>query len=185
MIEEMTHRLVKLVRGALLPTTLPQTDLNLYGGWENKTELTGAWLTQIIHTVRFSLCVWTFVSLIMCSSDITPCLPYHLMASLSPLPLLSLIQGLPWCSVCPGDPQRFAAGDPGSATGDESSLPHGDSAAHCRRWERTLWNKIQMTLNLHHTPLKHMTTTEFLCQWYFYYPLSTGFWYFRYSIFYF
>uniref|UniRef100_A0A671VWC1 Exocyst complex component 2 n=1 Tax=Sparus aurata TaxID=8175 RepID=A0A671VWC1_SPAAU len=52
MIEEMTHRLVKLVRGALLPTTLPQTDLNLYGGWENKTELTGAWLTQIIHTVR-------------------------------------------------------------------------------------------------------------------------------------
>ncbi|KAI3368457.1 hypothetical protein L3Q82_025470 [Scortum barcoo] len=52
MIEEMTHRLVKLVRGALLPTTLPQADLSVYGGWENKTELTGAWLTQIIHTVR-------------------------------------------------------------------------------------------------------------------------------------
>ncbi|KAK5930363.1 hypothetical protein CgunFtcFv8_026600 [Champsocephalus gunnari] len=52
MIEEMTNRLVKLVRGALLPTTLPQGDLSLYGGWENKTELTGAWLTQIIHTVR-------------------------------------------------------------------------------------------------------------------------------------
>ncbi|XP_034093349.1 LOW QUALITY PROTEIN: exocyst complex component 2 [Gymnodraco acuticeps] len=52
MIEEMTNRLVKLVRGALLPTTLPQADLSLYGGWENKTELTGAWLTQIIHTVR-------------------------------------------------------------------------------------------------------------------------------------
>ncbi|KAM9358428.1 exocyst complex component 2 [Symphorus nematophorus] len=52
MIEEMTHRLVKLIRGALLPSTLPQAELNLYGGWENKTELTGAWLTQIIHTVR-------------------------------------------------------------------------------------------------------------------------------------
>ncbi|XP_045905682.1 exocyst complex component 2 isoform X2 [Micropterus dolomieu] len=52
MIEEMTLRLVKLVRGALLPTTLPQAELKLYGGWENKTELTGAWLTQIIHTVR-------------------------------------------------------------------------------------------------------------------------------------
>ncbi|KAI9545087.1 Exocyst complex component 2 [Dissostichus eleginoides] len=52
MIEDMTNRLVKLVRGALLPTTLPQGDLSLYGGWENKTELTGAWLTQIIHTVR-------------------------------------------------------------------------------------------------------------------------------------
>ncbi|XP_041790867.1 exocyst complex component 2 [Chelmon rostratus] len=52
MIEEMTHRLVKLVRGALLPTTMPQAELSLYGGWETKTELTGAWLTQIIHTVR-------------------------------------------------------------------------------------------------------------------------------------
>lgn len=54
MIEEMTHRLVKLIRGALLPTTLPRPELSLYGGWENKTELTGAWLTQIIHTVRYS-----------------------------------------------------------------------------------------------------------------------------------
>ncbi|XP_049443903.1 exocyst complex component 2 isoform X2 [Epinephelus fuscoguttatus] len=52
MIEEMTNRLVKLIRGALLPTTLPQGELNFYGGWENKTELTGDWLTQIIHTVR-------------------------------------------------------------------------------------------------------------------------------------
>lgn len=52
MIEEMTNRLVKLIRGALLPTTLPQGELNFYGGWENKTELTGAWLTKIIHTVR-------------------------------------------------------------------------------------------------------------------------------------
>ncbi|XP_041647622.1 exocyst complex component 2 isoform X1 [Cheilinus undulatus] len=52
MIEEMTNRLVKLIRGALLPSTLPKGEVNLYGGWENKTELTGTWLTQIIHTVR-------------------------------------------------------------------------------------------------------------------------------------
>uniref|UniRef100_A0A672YY12 Exocyst complex component 2 n=1 Tax=Sphaeramia orbicularis TaxID=375764 RepID=A0A672YY12_9TELE len=52
MIEELTSRLVKLIRGALLSATLPQNELSLYGGWENKTELTGPWLTQIIHTVR-------------------------------------------------------------------------------------------------------------------------------------
>ncbi|XP_077389524.1 exocyst complex component 2 [Festucalex cinctus] len=52
MIEEVTNRLVKLVRGALLPATLPQAERNLYGGWENKAELPGTWLTQIIHTVR-------------------------------------------------------------------------------------------------------------------------------------
>uniref|UniRef100_A0A8C7XZK1 Exocyst complex component 2 n=1 Tax=Oryzias sinensis TaxID=183150 RepID=A0A8C7XZK1_9TELE len=52
MIEELTNRLVRLIRGALLPTTLPPAELNLYGGWEGKTELTGVWLTQIIHTVR-------------------------------------------------------------------------------------------------------------------------------------
>ncbi|XP_037553738.1 exocyst complex component 2 [Nematolebias whitei] len=52
MIEELTNRLVKLIRGALLPTTLPRGELSVYGGWEDKTELTGAWLTQIIHTVR-------------------------------------------------------------------------------------------------------------------------------------
>ncbi|KAL1022702.1 hypothetical protein UPYG_G00031250 [Umbra pygmaea] len=52
MIEEMTHRLVKLVRGALLPSTLTEPELRLYGGWERTTELTGAWLTQVIHTVR-------------------------------------------------------------------------------------------------------------------------------------
>ncbi|XP_005752132.1 exocyst complex component 2-like, partial [Pundamilia nyererei] len=52
MIEELTSRLVKLIRGALLPATLPQGELSLYGGWESKTELAGSWLTQIIHTVR-------------------------------------------------------------------------------------------------------------------------------------
>ncbi|XP_062308401.1 exocyst complex component 2 [Osmerus eperlanus] len=54
MIEEVTHRLVKLVRGALLPATLSELDLKLYGGWGNKTELSGPWLTQVIHTVRIS-----------------------------------------------------------------------------------------------------------------------------------
>lgn len=54
MIEELTSRLVKLIRGALLPATLPQGELSLYGGWESKTELAGSWLTQIIHTVRSS-----------------------------------------------------------------------------------------------------------------------------------
>lgn len=53
MIEEMTHRLVKLVRGALLPTTLPKSEQNLYGGWDNKTDLSGDWLTQIMHTIRW------------------------------------------------------------------------------------------------------------------------------------
>ncbi|XP_072245025.1 exocyst complex component 2 [Leuresthes tenuis] len=52
MIEELTSLLVKLIRGALLPATLPQAELRFYGGWDNKAELTGAWLTQIIHTVR-------------------------------------------------------------------------------------------------------------------------------------
>lgn len=54
MIEEVTHRLVKLVRGALLPSTLSEPDLRVFGGWEAKTELTGQWLTQVIHTVRVS-----------------------------------------------------------------------------------------------------------------------------------
>uniref|UniRef100_A0A8C5DZE5 Exocyst complex component 2 n=1 Tax=Gouania willdenowi TaxID=441366 RepID=A0A8C5DZE5_GOUWI len=52
MIEELTSQLVKLVRGALLPATLSQAGLSLYGGWEKQTELSGAWITQIIHTVR-------------------------------------------------------------------------------------------------------------------------------------
>ncbi|XP_031588298.1 exocyst complex component 2 [Oreochromis aureus] len=52
MIEELTSRLVKLIRGALLPATLPQGELTLYGGWESKTDLAGSWHTQIIHTVR-------------------------------------------------------------------------------------------------------------------------------------
>ncbi|XP_061595015.1 exocyst complex component 2 [Cololabis saira] len=52
MIEELTTQLVKLVRGALLPSTLPQGNHSPYAGWENQEELSGFWLTQIIHTVR-------------------------------------------------------------------------------------------------------------------------------------
>uniref|UniRef100_A0A4W4FDZ1 Exocyst complex component 2 n=1 Tax=Electrophorus electricus TaxID=8005 RepID=A0A4W4FDZ1_ELEEL len=54
MIEEVTRRLVLLVRGALLPSTLYEEEQRLYGGWDTNTSLTGAWLTQIIHTVRLS-----------------------------------------------------------------------------------------------------------------------------------
>ncbi|KAL4631005.1 exocyst complex component 2 [Arapaima gigas] len=54
MIEEVTHRLVKLVRGALLPSTLTEAELRLYGGWQTSGELTGPWLSQVIHTVRVS-----------------------------------------------------------------------------------------------------------------------------------
>uniref|UniRef100_A0A3B3S722 Exocyst complex component 2 n=1 Tax=Paramormyrops kingsleyae TaxID=1676925 RepID=A0A3B3S722_9TELE len=54
MIEEVTHRLVKLVRGALLPSSLTPTELQLYGGWEAQSKLSGPSLTQIIHTVRGS-----------------------------------------------------------------------------------------------------------------------------------
>ncbi|MCI4389499.1 hypothetical protein PGIGA_G00098770 [Pangasianodon gigas] len=54
MIEEVTRRLVQLVRGALLPSSLSENELRVYGGWNTKIPLTGAWLTQIIHTVRLS-----------------------------------------------------------------------------------------------------------------------------------
>ncbi|KAI7799585.1 putative exocyst complex component 2 [Triplophysa rosa] len=54
MIEEVTRRLVQLVRGALLPSSLTEMELRLYGGWDTKTPLRGAWLTQVIHTVRLS-----------------------------------------------------------------------------------------------------------------------------------
>lgn len=60
MIEEVTRRLVHLVRGALLPSSLSEMELRQgYGGWDTKTPLSGAWLTQVIHTVR---CVCVCVS---------------------------------------------------------------------------------------------------------------------------
>ncbi|XP_051951982.1 exocyst complex component 2-like [Xyrauchen texanus] len=54
MIEEVTRRLVQLIRGALLPSSLNDLELRQYGGWDTKTPLSGAWLTQVIHTVRLS-----------------------------------------------------------------------------------------------------------------------------------
>ncbi|KAF4082429.1 hypothetical protein AMELA_G00151670 [Ameiurus melas] len=54
MIEEVTRRLVHLVRGALLPSSLSENELRVYGGWNTKIPLTGTWLTQIIHTIRLS-----------------------------------------------------------------------------------------------------------------------------------
>ncbi|XP_053470005.1 exocyst complex component 2 isoform X1 [Ictalurus furcatus] len=54
MIEEVTRRLVQLVRGALLPSSLSENELRVYGGWNTKIPLTGTWLTQIIHTIRLS-----------------------------------------------------------------------------------------------------------------------------------
>ncbi|TSK58001.1 Exocyst complex component 2 [Bagarius yarrelli] len=54
MIEEVTRHLVQLVRGALLPNSLSENELRVYGGWNTKAPLTGAWITQIIHTVRLS-----------------------------------------------------------------------------------------------------------------------------------
>ncbi|KAM9308773.1 exocyst complex component 2 [Gastrophryne carolinensis] len=52
MIQEVMQSLVKLIRGALLPFTLSETDIKLYGGWEVKTELSGPWLAHAVETVR-------------------------------------------------------------------------------------------------------------------------------------
>ncbi|XP_039609362.1 exocyst complex component 2 isoform X1 [Polypterus senegalus] len=54
MIQEVMHSLVKLIRGALLPFSLSQLEQKQYGGWELKSELSGQWLTYVIHTVRSS-----------------------------------------------------------------------------------------------------------------------------------
>uniref|UniRef100_W5N5V7 Exocyst complex component 2 n=1 Tax=Lepisosteus oculatus TaxID=7918 RepID=W5N5V7_LEPOC len=54
MIQEVMHSLVKLIRGALLSNSLSEVELRHYGGWETKSELSGQWLTQVIHTVRMS-----------------------------------------------------------------------------------------------------------------------------------
>ncbi|MBN3283557.1 EXOC2 protein, partial [Polyodon spathula] len=54
MIQEVMLSLMKLIRGALLPFSLSEVELKQYGGWEIKSELSGQWLTQVIHTVRVS-----------------------------------------------------------------------------------------------------------------------------------
>ncbi|XP_041040472.1 exocyst complex component 2 [Carcharodon carcharias] len=54
MIQEVISSLVKLIRGALLPSSLVEVELRQYGGWEAKMELSGQWLTHIIHTMRLN-----------------------------------------------------------------------------------------------------------------------------------
>ncbi|KAG7264212.1 hypothetical protein CRUP_033468 [Coryphaenoides rupestris] len=59
MIEELTHRWWVWCAAApppppppSCPATLPPADRERYGGWEDKAELSGRWVTQVIHTVR-------------------------------------------------------------------------------------------------------------------------------------
>lgn len=54
MIQEVMHCLVKLVRGALLPLSIPEGVVRQYGGWEVKCELSGQWLTHVIQTMRLT-----------------------------------------------------------------------------------------------------------------------------------
>lgn len=52
MIQQVMKSLVKLIRGALLPFSLGESELREYGGWEMKSELSGQWLPHVIQTVR-------------------------------------------------------------------------------------------------------------------------------------
>ncbi|XP_036093483.1 exocyst complex component 2 isoform X1 [Rousettus aegyptiacus] len=54
MIQEVMHCLVKLIRGALLPLSIPEGGVRQYGGWEVKSELSGQWLTHVIQTIRLT-----------------------------------------------------------------------------------------------------------------------------------
>ncbi|XP_055963740.1 exocyst complex component 2 [Sorex fumeus] len=54
MIQEVMQCLVKLVRGALLPLSIPEGGLRQYGGWEVKAELSGQWLAHVIQTLRLT-----------------------------------------------------------------------------------------------------------------------------------
>ncbi|XP_073080562.1 exocyst complex component 2 isoform X3 [Manis javanica] len=54
MIQEVMHCLVKLVRGALLPLSIPEGGVRQYGGWEVKSELSGPSLAHVIQTVRLT-----------------------------------------------------------------------------------------------------------------------------------
>ncbi|XP_063779126.1 exocyst complex component 2 isoform X2 [Pseudophryne corroboree] len=51
---QVMQSLVKLIRGALLPFTLGEEDLKLYGGWDMKTELSGPSLAHVVQTVRLT-----------------------------------------------------------------------------------------------------------------------------------
>ncbi|XP_038302139.1 exocyst complex component 2 isoform X3 [Canis lupus baileyi] len=52
MIQEVMQCLVKLIRGALLPLSIPECGVRQYGGWEVKSELSGQWLAHVIQTIR-------------------------------------------------------------------------------------------------------------------------------------
>ncbi|XP_045353572.1 exocyst complex component 2 isoform X2 [Leopardus geoffroyi] len=54
MIQEVMQCLVKLIRGALLPLSIPECGVRQYGGWEVKSELSGQWLAHIIQTIRLT-----------------------------------------------------------------------------------------------------------------------------------
>ncbi|XP_053458502.1 exocyst complex component 2 [Nycticebus coucang] len=54
MIQEVTHSLVKLIRGALLPLSIWEGEARQYGGWEVKSELSGQWFTHVIQTIRLT-----------------------------------------------------------------------------------------------------------------------------------
>uniref|UniRef100_A0A8C5XCP4 Exocyst complex component 2 n=1 Tax=Microcebus murinus TaxID=30608 RepID=A0A8C5XCP4_MICMU len=55
MIQEVTHSLVKLIRGALLPLSIwDSSEMLQYGGWEVKSELSGQWFTHTIQTIRLT-----------------------------------------------------------------------------------------------------------------------------------
>ncbi|KAG8508875.1 Exocyst complex component 2, partial [Galemys pyrenaicus] len=55
MIQEVMHCLVRLIRGALLPLSIPEGGARLYGGWEVKSELSGQWLAHVIQTISLGL----------------------------------------------------------------------------------------------------------------------------------
>ncbi|KAJ7338482.1 hypothetical protein JRQ81_012372 [Phrynocephalus forsythii] len=54
MILQVMQSLVKLIRGALLPFSLGESELREYGGWEMKSELSSQWLAHIIQTIRLT-----------------------------------------------------------------------------------------------------------------------------------
>uniref|UniRef100_A0A8C9AZW0 Exocyst complex component 2 n=1 Tax=Prolemur simus TaxID=1328070 RepID=A0A8C9AZW0_PROSS len=54
MIQEVTYSLVKLIRGALLPLSIWDSEARQYGGWEVKSELSGQWFTHVVQTIRLT-----------------------------------------------------------------------------------------------------------------------------------
>ncbi|XP_054447963.1 exocyst complex component 2 isoform X1 [Pteronotus mesoamericanus] len=54
MIQEVMHCLVKLIRGALLPLSIPEGGVRQYGGWEVKSELSGQCLAHVIQIIRLT-----------------------------------------------------------------------------------------------------------------------------------